>query len=482
MRVIVVTLDRLPARLLACFGNEWMETPEFDQLAARSTVFEQHFAELPGPAGPSHPWWTGRLEFFSPRSSADSDSAEAEGATISALVQAGVTCRLLTERTEGLPLDAFSSWEAIEAATGLDIDHSETAIAQLVQRALDVAGEPADGADESSGELLWLHSRGVPSPWLPPRFFAELYLNELEEEEAEEEWDENTGKTLIPEFRMEVAELETEPEIEFDSSGILDDLAASPALVESLLSESVTSDEPESDVSAAQTELERLISRYIFAGYVSMIDHWIGRLVKGLEEAAAKVASDGRFSRETVLIVTAASGHADGARHSFIEESDGASELCDEMLQTPLLIHRIGETGFGTRCRTMLGPQDLAPTLCEFFGIAPHAATSGLSLKEPLDTGPVSRRNQLFHLSPSGEVAIRDEDWLLVLTDRSLLDGDSLDDNDELLRDARLYALPDDQWQVNDVSSRRRDVVFQLAGKLQSALRSAGRLAIPASQ
>jgi hypothetical protein len=476
MRVIVVTLDRLPARLLACYGNEWMETPCFDQLAARSTVFEQHFAELPGPAAPSHPWWTGQLEFFSIGNEAEASPTGAEGATISVLAQAGVNCRLLTERTEGLPLNAFSSWEQIDAATGLDIDHSETAIAKLVQRALEVASEPADG-EESSDELLWLHSRGVPSPWLPPRFFAELYLNELEEEEVEEEWDENTGKTLIPEFNMDEPDVEAEPEVEFDSSGILDDLAANPALVESILSESASSDEPEADVPAAQTELERLISRYIFAGYVSMIDHWIGRLVKGLEEAVAKAASDGRSSHETVLIVAAASGHADGARQSFIEERDESSELCDELLQSPLLIHRIGETDFGMRCRTLLGPQDLAPTLCEFFGIAPTGAGPGLGVKDPLDTGLSSRRDQLLHLSPSGEVAIRDEEWLLVLTDRSLLNCDSLEDNDELLHDAKLYALPDDLWQVNDVSSRRSDVVFQLAGKLQTALRAAGRLA-----
>lgn len=324
MKVIVVTLDRLPARLLACYGNEWVETPGFDRLAARSTVFEQHFAELPGPAGPSHPWWTGRREFFSSNGEADPSagrSVGAEGATIAALVEAGVRCRLLAERTEGLPLDAFSSWEQVEAATGLGIDHTETPIAQLVQRALDVAVEPSSGAD-SAGELIWLHSRGVPSPWLPPRFFADLYLNELEEEEAEEEWDENTGQALIQELSPDEVDVQDQQEIEFDSSGILDDLAANPELVESILSDAPSPDEPEENVPAAQDELERLISRYIFAGYVSLIDHWIGRLVKGLEEQVVSAGPEGDASPETVLIVTAASGHANSGRETFIEERD----------------------------------------------------------------------------------------------------------------------------------------------------------------
>ena len=96
----------------------------------------------------------------------------------------------------------------------------------------------------------------------------------------------------------------------------------------------------------------------------------------------------------------------------------------------------------------------------------------------PQDTGLSPLRDQLLHLSPSGEVALRDGEWLLVLPDKTLLNCDSLEDSDELLREAKLFALPDDLWQVNDVSSRRSDVVITLAAKLQTALRAAGRLPV----
>lgn len=463
MRLIVLTFDRLPARMLACYGNEWMETPAFDQLAARSTVFEQHFAELPGEAGPAHPWWTGQLEYFN---SVGRESATDAATTVSSLVAAGVDCRLITERAEGLPLDSFSSWEQIEIEDTFDLDHAETPFAKLVQRALEVSKAPLEPGQK---EVLWLHSRGVPSPWIPPRVFADLYLNELEGDDEEEEWDEHTGETIIPETPFEDAEAEPDPHRDFDPTGILDELTENPALAESILSEAPSSDEPEVESQGESGELERLVSRYIFAGYVSLLDHWLGRLVRGLEEGTETPA--GNEIKKTVLVVTAASGHVVGDRRAFIEDESELSELCDELLQTPMAIHEIGSSEFGIRNQSLTGPQDLFPTLMEFLGIEPTKPIQGNSL-----TVFNGERDSLLHLSSSGEVAYRDREWLLVLPDTALLQSQMIDDEDELQFVARLYALPDDLWQVNDVSSRRGDVVFDLATKLQSALRAAGRL------
>ena len=47
MNAIVVTFDRLPIGFLACCGNGWIATPNFDRLAAESALFDQHFAECP---------------------------------------------------------------------------------------------------------------------------------------------------------------------------------------------------------------------------------------------------------------------------------------------------------------------------------------------------------------------------------------------------------------------------------------------------
>ena len=57
MNAIVVTFDRLPVGFLSCCGNSWIATPNFDRLAAKALVFEQHFADgLARTASQS--WWT----------------------------------------------------------------------------------------------------------------------------------------------------------------------------------------------------------------------------------------------------------------------------------------------------------------------------------------------------------------------------------------------------------------------------------------
>ena len=70
MQAIVVTFDRLATRLIGCYGNEWIETPNFDRLAATSTVFDNHFTDSVGPLA-GHAWLTGRHAFRSGRESGD---------------------------------------------------------------------------------------------------------------------------------------------------------------------------------------------------------------------------------------------------------------------------------------------------------------------------------------------------------------------------------------------------------------------------
>jgi arylsulfatase A-like enzyme len=61
MKIFVWTCDGLGASWLGAYGNDLIETPAFDQLAAESLVGDQHFAYQPGPSGQrSADWDTGR--------------------------------------------------------------------------------------------------------------------------------------------------------------------------------------------------------------------------------------------------------------------------------------------------------------------------------------------------------------------------------------------------------------------------------------
>ena len=46
MKIVFVSIDALRPAYLGAYGNEWVETPTFDDWAARGVVFDQHFVDV----------------------------------------------------------------------------------------------------------------------------------------------------------------------------------------------------------------------------------------------------------------------------------------------------------------------------------------------------------------------------------------------------------------------------------------------------
>jgi arylsulfatase A-like enzyme len=45
MKVVVVCCDRIPTRMLGCYGSEWVDTPNLDRLSARGLAFDGLYAQ-----------------------------------------------------------------------------------------------------------------------------------------------------------------------------------------------------------------------------------------------------------------------------------------------------------------------------------------------------------------------------------------------------------------------------------------------------
>jgi arylsulfatase A-like enzyme len=73
MKVLVVNACALHLGYIGCYGNEWIETPNLDRLAAEGVVFDQHYADNPGASTRScgRACLTGRYQLPVP---ADADS------------------------------------------------------------------------------------------------------------------------------------------------------------------------------------------------------------------------------------------------------------------------------------------------------------------------------------------------------------------------------------------------------------------------
>ncbi len=484
MKAVVLTFDRLPTHLLGCYGNEWIETPGFDRLASLGSVFDQHFAEVPGPVSSSHPWWTGRFEFF--RDSVADE--QGDGCSVQSWLQRlndqGVKCRLLAENTEGLPTELFCSIEAVGGVTGLNAAHDDVPIARLVQRGIEILegdGSAAAGTSENSpAELLWLHSQGVPSPWLPPRLFAELYLDELEEivdgesggEIASDlvgqfENDPDLVRLLLSDWRREV---EVEGEHGADGGEESDEAAITEV-------SGASNNEPD-DIDSP--EIERQISRLVFAGYVSMIDRWLLKLLDAVENSGEKIllvvsANQGHSFGETIDLVPGAVGAAVSRYENAARTSDEvpAGWLSDTDVRTPLLITEFCQAAdnreFGSRHAALVQPVDVAATLEDWFGGSKgsgrDAESVGESLLSALAGNTPEGRSEVFYLGSDGQMGIRSRHWGLVTS------AEALHDEELVHSDVRLFAKPDDQWDVHDVSSQYSEVVDTLLGLLRRRCR-----------
>lgn len=392
MQAVIISFDSLAANSLGCYGNEWIETPNLDRLAADGIVFDQHYADTIGAqAGLS--WATGEHALHvstAPQSTSFGKQLQA----------AGVKSTLITA-------DSLNPWQTkwdftetqtIDCFSGIRNTPDQVPIARLVKAGIQSwqqANEP------SSSRLLWIHA---PAPHEPPEGFDSLYFEDFEERG-------NSFEGLSPE-----------------------QLASHPA---------------------------------IYAGSVSLIDHWIGEL-----HAAIRGSESGS---PTMIVVTAACGH----RWHHIEQLGGTilskdrPPLCDQLIRTPLILNLSNEprfTGYiSLRSRRLVQSSDLGATLLDWFATAPTSPVSATTAQPSRSwlreiTEEAEPRSQLIVTDDHSNVALRTTDWLCI-QDRVTKPNEEASDSHPYGH-VFLYSKPDDIWDVNDIASQQPDLVGQLIGQI----------------
>ena len=422
-RALVLSFDHFHIGYLGCYGNDWIETPNFDRLAGESVVFDRHFCENLDPAALGHAWWTGRYQFLLDETAQRKCAQVAE-----VLSEAGVRTRLVVEsdgRDDPMIAPSFDDNETIRGKDGLEIPESETPVARLIQRSCELLAESAEAP-----ELLWIKSRGVPSPWLPPRGFADLYLEDFglaAEKAAEEGQDEGDA-----------------PEEESERP------SASP---QETPSEAPSPDSPEADES-----LEWRYAAAMYAAYVTLVDRWFGKLAAALAESPGW--------RDALLIVCAGSGQPLG-EHGRI--ADERWLLRAECVQAPLWVRLPQGEQRATRRRAIVQTVDLAPTLLDWFGAVRNPAVSPSSTAtltgESLLPLVRNERQLLREAALMGfgrqERGILTDDFFYVESD----EGEGATSPAPLL-----FEKPQDRWDQCDVLSQYAQDADELSQRLREAV------------
>lgn len=495
-RAIVLSFDRLALRCLGCCGNQWIETPDFDRLAAESIVFDQHFAENLAPAAAGHAWWTGRHEFPQP-------SRQRSEATLAGLLrEAGVRSQVLIEHPNPspvVPAPEFDSVIDVEGTDGLDADEAATPFAQLVVAAADSLRELAS-VDEPW--LLWLKSRGVPRPWLPPREYATRYLDLFDHEaESEHEGQESDVRGHGSEEQSPRAAPRGDADAHESSNASSDRfIEFSPQEFERFLhslSRLAEHAPGAPDGEHPPTSVEWRLARAVYAGYVTLLDRWLGRLIDAVRHYVDL--------HDLLVIITAAEGESLGERAEFPRHS---ARLAEEIVHTPLILwaglpalwpglptgpldrpqvaaaggkaalEEIGVTEprppgalshgmIGSRRQALVQTVDLAPTLLDWFGLAGETMPcEGRSLLPLVSDEKTAVREHLFLGDGDGSVAIRTPDFYLV---RTAAQAGAVESEAES-QNVRLFVKPDDVWEVNEVAAQAPGEVEALTARLDEFL------------
>lgn len=112
MKALVLILDSLPLSFLGCYGNDWIDTPALDRVAAEGVIFDRHYSDCPQPEAANRAWMTGRYAL--PPLEAITSLDQSQPDLFSRLRSAGVSTLELRNRPAPEPEEILASLPAAE--------------------------------------------------------------------------------------------------------------------------------------------------------------------------------------------------------------------------------------------------------------------------------------------------------------------------------------------------------------------------------
>jgi arylsulfatase A-like enzyme len=183
-----------------------------------------------------------------------------------------------------------------------------------------------------------------------------------------------------------------------------------------------------------ERELKRM--RALYAGEVTMMDRWLGRLLE-------KINDLGLFEN-TLLIVLSDHGHALG-EHGYVGKVPYA--LWPELTDILFFIRHPAGKSAGQTSDYYASTHDVAPTILGALGIEPASPMEGQDLSMFLDEGEPAPRKH-FTVGFHDHVWTRDQRYVMF----SRNDGSS----------AKLFDLQDDPQEDKNIAGDHPDIVQRL--------------------
>lgn len=170
-RAMVLVLDGLGSGYLGPYGNTWLDTPLFNELARQSLLLENAIIDSPELADLYRSLWCGAHAADAHRSANDS-----AGHLLTRLAQTHRITRLVTDEPraeEWVGAERFEMAQLVPPSSlGWMADEPEqTATARLVAAA-------AEAFESTEWDLLWIHARGLFGEWDAPEGYRQQFCDE----------------------------------------------------------------------------------------------------------------------------------------------------------------------------------------------------------------------------------------------------------------------------------------------------------------
>jgi len=428
VNVILVILDSLRKDHIGVYGNDWIETPNLDALAEESLRFTRAYPESLPTLCARRAIHTGmrtwpfrnfvRLpgETFQPAGWQPIPEVQT---TVSEILFASGYSTAMYADTQPLfhpSMNFQRGFGVFEWLRGQERDHfrPKVGVPQEQIRQKTVPGNDVRMVDKVRQYLANTQDRKAEEDWFSPRLFTRgmEFLEQAEEGEP--------FFLVLDSF---------DPHEPWDP----------PEKYVSLYSDGYQGRDPivpnysRSDWIDAR-ELKRM--KALYAGEVTMVDHWLGRFLDKME-------STGRMD-DTLLLVMADHGVAHG-EHGYTGKPENV--LWPEVTDIPFYIRHPEGKGAGETSDYFASTHDVAPTILGALGIEPQLKMDGQDLS-PLLEGSEPGPRPHFTLGYNQHVWARDEKYaMFCINNRS---------------QARLYDLRSDPDMDENIAGGNRDIVKRM--------------------
>ena len=454
MNVILVTSDTLRRDHLGCYGNDWIHTPNLDRLAAESFVFDRAYAA-------SFPTVPNRLDVLTGRYTCTNlrwQPLPPNEVTIpQVLGAAGYTSMMIVDTPHimqaGFHFDrGFSGWEWIR---GQENDRWRTwprdpalpAAPEKLREPEHTVKQHLRNTAVRRGEqdCFCAQTMRTAAAWLEENRMLDRFFLYVDTFDPHEPWD-------APQHYVDLYDPGYEgDEVFYPRYGPADYLT--------------------------KAELKHL--RALYAAEVTLVDRWVGHLLRRVEELG--------LLDSTALVFTTDHGFYHGEHgltgKSIIWSGGYAScPLYEEVAHIPLLIRLPGQTK-GRRIAAYAQPPDLLPTIVALTGADHPGTMNGHSLLPLMEAKgrPVRRlcitTPSLAHSPNTGEpTTITMGEWSLIYSGDPAGDGErhvtrAVDgiaraagaaDGPPVSTRPELYHLPTDPGQRRNVIRKHPEVARKL--------------------